>query len=141
MEELMADSIAERRFSLLLLGIFSLMALTLAAVGIYGVLSYAVTERTYEIGVRMALGAAPQSVLRLMIGRGMRPALLGLGIGLAAALGLTRMMKSLLFGLSATDPVTFISVTLLLLGVGLVACYLPARRAAKIDPLVALRHE
>jgi putative ABC transport system permease protein len=141
MEEMLADSLSERRFSLSLLTAFSLLALLLAAVGIYGVLSYTVTRQTHEIGVRLALGAQPRQVLRLMVGRGMKPALIGMGIGLVAALGLTRLMKSLLFGVSATDPLTFAVGALLLTGVALLACYFPARRATKVNPLVALRRE
>jgi putative ABC transport system permease protein len=141
MEEMLADSLSERRFSLSLLTAFSLLALLLAAVGIYGVLSYTVTRRTHEIGVRLALGAGPRQVSSLMVKQGMKPALIGMGTGLAAALGLTRLMKSLLFGVSATDPLTFAAGALLLTGVALLACYFPARRATKVDPLIALRRD
>ena len=117
------------------------MALLLAAVGIFGVLSYEGEQRRHEIGVRLALGASRGDVLRVLVGRGVRLALLGVGIGGAASLGLTRLLSSLLFDLSATDPLTFASVALLLLLVALLACYVPARRATRVDPLVALRHE
>jgi len=141
MEQVTAESIATPRFTLLIFGLFSTLALLLAAAGIYGVMSYSVTERTHEIGIRMALGASVRDVLQLIIGQGLKLTLLGTIIGLLAAWGLTRWMKSLLFDVSATDPITFIVVAILLGFVAFLACYLPARRATKVDPMIALRCE
>jgi putative ABC transport system permease protein len=141
MEERLSRRLSEPRFSTLLLGLFAAIAMLLAAIGIYGVMSYAVTQRLHEIGIHMALGAARRDVLRLVIGQGMKRALLGVGIGLAGALGLTRLMQQLLFGVSATDPLTFAGVALLLTLAALLACWIPARRAAQVDPMIALRHD
>ncbi len=134
-------SVTQERFRTLLLSSFSGIALILAAVGIFGVISYSASQRTHEIGIRMALGAQQRDVLRLILGQGAKLALLGLGAGAVAALLLTRLMASLLYGVSATDPLTFGAVAIVLLGVAVTACYIPARRAMRVDPVVALRHE
>ena len=141
MEEIVAESLAARRFSMVLLSVFAALALLLSSIGIYGVISYVVSQRTHEIGIRMALGAQRQDVLRLMLGEGMKMALIGVAVGVAMALGLTRLMVQMLFRVSANDPVTFASVAVVLTGVALAACYIPARRAMRVDPIVALRYE
>src|SRR5262245_10002355 len=141
MPRLLADSVAKPRFNYLLLSIFAAVALILSATGVYGVMSYAVAQRTREMGIRLALGARGPDVLKLVIRQGMRPVIVGIALGLAGAFALTRVMATLLFGVSPTDPATFAAVAALLAMVALLACYLPARRATKVDPVVALKHE
>jgi len=141
MTEVMARSVWQPRLYTALFGVFAMVALILATVGIYGVMSYAVTQRTREIGLRMALGAQTQDVLKLVVGHGVVITAIGVGVGLVAAAALTRLMSSLLFGVTTTDPITFAAVSVLLAGVALGACFIPARRAAKVDPMVALRYE
>src|SRR5262249_27394407 len=143
MNQMISDSPSTflRRYPAFLMGLFAVVALALAAVGIYGVISYSVSQRTHELAIRMALGAQKRDILRLVVGQGLVVALAGIFIGAAAAFGLTRLMSSLLFGVSATDPVTFIGVSALLAAISLLACYIPARRATRVDPMVALRYE
>lgn len=141
MKQLVAQQTASARTESLLIGLFAGLAVFLAAVGIYGVMAYLVTQRTHEIGIRMALGAQKGDVLRLVLGQGLRMALMGVGIGIIAGLALTRFLSSLLYGVKPTDPVTFVTVSLVLVAVALLACYIPARRAMEADPMVALRHE
>jgi predicted permease len=141
LDEVVSRDIGKQRFSMTLLAIFAGIALLLAGIGIYGVLSYLVGQRTQEIGVRMALGAQRMNVLRMVLSDGARMTLVGVGIGFMAALGVTRLMRSMLFGVKPTDPLTFAAVGLLLCVIALLACYLPARRATKVDPIVALRYE
>src|SRR6185503_7375975 len=135
------ESLARRRFSMLLLTLFAGLALGLATIGIYGVIAYLVTQGTRELGIRMALGATPRAILLLILRHGLSVALLGVGAGLAGAFALTRFMRNLLFGVGAADPATFATVSLLLTAIALAASYLPARRAARIDPMVSLRSE
>jgi putative ABC transport system permease protein len=141
MTEVVSQSIAQRRFSLVLLAFFAASALFLAALGLYGVMSYSVAQRTGEIGIRMALGAQKTQVQMLVQRQGMALVLLGLAIGMAGALALTQLMASLLFRVQATDPVTFVLVGAVLIAVSLAACLVPARRATKVDPIAALRYE
>jgi ABC-type antimicrobial peptide transport system permease subunit len=141
LDQVLSNSLKARRFNLTLVGVFAGTALLLAMAGLYGVMAYAVSRRTGEFGVRTALGASRGNILRLVLGQGIVTALTGVAIGLAGALALTRTLQSLLFGLSATDPLTFAVVALALVLVALLACYVPARRAAKVDPMVALRYE
>ena len=141
MDQILAESIARQRFSMLVLAIFAAVALVLAGVGIYGVMSYSVAQRTHEIGIRMALGAQTGAVLKLAVGYGMKLVIAGIAIGLIAAFALTRVMSTLLFGVTATDPTTFALISLLLIAVAVLASYVPARRATRVNPIIALRYE
>jgi putative ABC transport system permease protein len=139
--EIYSASLGSRRFNVILIGFFGITALLLATAGVFGVVAYSVSRRTREIGVRIALGAGSGDVLGMILGQGLRTILIGVAIGIAGSLALTRAVESLLFGVTATDPLTFGGVTLLLVGAALLACYIPARRATKVDPMVALRYE
>jgi putative ABC transport system permease protein len=141
MEDLMAVSLAQQRFNMLLLALFAALALILAGVGIYGLMAYSVSQRTHEIGVRLAIGAQRRDVLRLVLRDGAKLTLLGIAIGIIAALALTRLMASLLFEVTPTDPTTFAAVAILLAIAAFAACYIPARRATRVDPMVALRYD
>ena len=141
LEDALRDQVAPRRFQAFLLSLFASLAAILSGIGVYGLMHYSVSQRTHEIGVRIALGAQPLEVIRLVLGQGGRVVLLGILIGFGGALSIGRVLSSLLFGVTATDPVTFLVVTLLLCVVALAACFIPARRAMRIDPIVALRHE
>jgi putative ABC transport system permease protein len=139
MDHIVAEAVARQRFSMLLLGLFAALALVLASVGIYGVMSYSVAQRTHEIGIRMALGARRTDVLQMTVKQGLKLVSLGMVLGLVVAFLLTRVLASLLFGISATDPITFIGISLVLLAVAILASYIPALRATKVDPIIALR--
>jgi ABC-type antimicrobial peptide transport system permease subunit len=142
--QIVSESMSSRRFPMILLGVFAGLALLLASIGIYGVISYSVVQRVHEIGIRMALGAERRDVFRMVIGQGLRLAMAGVAIGAATALILARLLSSfshLLFGVRANDPATFVAVSVILTAVAIVACYIPARRAMRVDPMVALRHE
>jgi putative ABC transport system permease protein len=141
MNEIRSDSIAPERLNLTLMSIFAGIALVLAIVGIYGVMSYSVTQRTHEIGIRMAIGARPGDVFRMVLGQGMKLTLIGVGVGLVGAFALTRLMTSMLFGVAATDKATFASIAVLITLVAFLACYLPGRRATKVEPVISLRYE
>ena len=141
MDGLLSDSVSPRRFSAVLIGIFAALALLLAAVGIYGVMSYTVSQRTQEIGVRMALGAQMGNVRRMILGHTLKLTLIGVGLGLAGAFAVARFLASLVFGVGAYDAATFLGVAFLLIAVALAASYIPARRAMRVDPIVALRYE
>ncbi|HVB38492.1 MAG TPA: FtsX-like permease family protein, partial [Vicinamibacterales bacterium] len=141
MDAIISRSLAARRFSMMLLGVFAALALILASIGLYGVISYLVGQRTHEIGIRLALGAQKRDILRLVLGEGTRMALIGVGVGLVGSLALMRLMSTFLYGVSASDPLTFAAVAGLLILVALAACYLPARRAMRVDQMVALHYE
>jgi putative ABC transport system permease protein len=144
MQQIISESMASQRFPMILLGAFAAVALLLAAVGIYGVISYSVTQRVHEIGIRMALGAEKRGIVRMVVGQGLRLTLVGVVLGAASALVVTRLLSGfseLLYGVRAGDPATFVSVSFLLTGVAILACYIPAHRATRVDPLVALKYE
>jgi putative ABC transport system permease protein len=141
MDQVMIETVGRARFNTILLGLFAALATLLATAGIFGVMNYSVTLRTREIGLRMALGAPRKKVLMLILKQGLLLTLIGIGIGLLGALALTRLMSGLLFGVGSTDPATFMAIVLLLTAVSLIACYIPARRATRVDPLIALRYE
>jgi putative ABC transport system permease protein len=141
MDQVLSRSLALRSFMMMLLSIFGVLALVLASVGIYGVIAFAVSQRTREIGVRMALGARPADVLRMVLKEGLRLVSVGVGLGIAAALMLTRLLEGMVYGVKVRDPLIFVTVNLLLVAASLAACYVPARRATRVDPLVALRYE
>ena len=141
MDQLVQDSVGRRRVTLILLGLFSALALVLAGIGIYGVMSYSLAQRTQEIGIRMALGAGREDVMKMILLQGARIASTGLIIGMLAAFGLTRYLGKLLFSVSPGDPTTFALVALILAVVALLACYIPARRTLRVDPMIALRYE
>jgi len=138
---MMASTVDRQRFTLVLMIIFASLGTLLAAVGIYGVISYIVAQRTHEVGIRIALGAGRNDVLKMIIRQGLSPAMVGIVIGVAGASGMAHFLSSMLFGVKPTDPLTFIAVAVLLAAVAVLACYIPARRATKVDPMVALRHE
>lgn len=141
MDQVLSEATAPRRFNMIIMSVFASVALMMAGIGLYGVMAYSVTERTHEIGIRIALGAQVGNILRMVVGQGLVLALIGVAVGLTGAFALTRLMTSLLYGVSATDPITFIGVAVLLVVVALLACYLPARKATKVDPMIALRYE
>jgi putative ABC transport system permease protein len=141
MEAIISDSVAPFRFNMFLLGLFAAVALFLTLIGVYGVMNYSVAQRTQEIGIRMALGASPGQVRSLVMRQGLALSAAGLGLGLAGAVGATRLLSSLLYGVSVTDPIVFIIVGLLLAGVAALACYIPSRKATRVDPIIALRYE
>jgi putative ABC transport system permease protein len=144
MQQIVSESMSSQRFPLILLGTFAGLALLLASIGIYGVISYSVTQRVHEIGIRLALGAEGRDVFRMVVGHGLRLALAGLAIGTTGALILTRLLPSfsrLLYGVGASDPATFVTIAVVLTAAAVLACYIPARRATRVDPMVALRYE